>query len=96
MNPKHLTSILLALLALTTTPSTAAPQWWQQIYTPNSNSQITLKDENNNDLTAINNPTADSVRSNANTNTQPPTVVITGGEVNRWSMYYKDRAAGLP
>ncbi|MEM8519091.1 hypothetical protein, partial [Janthinobacterium sp. CAN_S7] len=70
----------LAAIALVShtllTNATAAPQWWQQVYPTNSNSQITLKDENNNNVTAITNPTAAKVKLSANTNTQPPSIII--------------------
>ena len=54
----------------------AAPQWWNQLYSPNSNTQITLKDENNNDVTAITNPTTANVKVTGNTSVQPPSLVI--------------------
>lgn len=59
----------------------AGPQWWQQVYPSNANTQINLKDQNNNTVTAITNPTAANVNISSNTNTQPPTVILqaTGG-----------------
>lgn len=58
------------------TNAIAAPQWWQQVYPSNSNTQITLKDENNNNVTAITNPTAASVKTSVNTSTQSPSIIL--------------------
>ncbi|CAG0975740.1 hypothetical protein RHDC4_01571 [Rhodocyclaceae bacterium] len=69
-------AIIFGLLSVSLTAPAAGPQWWQQIYSSNTNSQITLKDQNNTSVTAITNPTAASVQLNSNTNTQPPTVVV--------------------
>jgi hypothetical protein len=68
--------IISIICLLSFTDALAAPEWWQQLYPSNSNNQVTLKDENNNNLTAITNPTAASVQANVNTSTQPPTVIV--------------------
>lgn len=63
-------------LLLVSAGASAAPQWWQAIYTTNSNNQINLKDENNTSVTAITNPTSANVKLNTNITTQPPTVIV--------------------
>jgi hypothetical protein len=67
----------LVALALTSTSLHAAPpQWYSQLYPSNTNSQITLTDDASNSITAITNPTSASVKTNANINTQPPTIIV--------------------
>jgi len=67
---------IFVFLLTSITDAIAAPQWWQQVYPSNSNSQISLKDENNNNVTAITNPTAASVKTNVNTSTQSPSIIL--------------------
>lgn len=69
-------AFIIFLCVIISSNAWSAPQWWQQVYPSDSNSQITLKDENNNSITAITNPTAASVKTSSTTNTRPPTVVI--------------------
>lgn len=75
---KRATEFILTIFCslVMATNAFSAPQWWQQVYTPNSNGQVTLKDENNINVTAITNPTSAKVKLGANTSTQSPTIVI--------------------
>lgn len=76
-----MTNSIRSLLAVVvcfgyTLSALADPQWYQQLYPSNSNSQINLKDQSGNTVTAIRNPTAATVQLNANNATQPPSVFV--------------------
>lgn len=46
--------------------------------------------------TAAQNPTAANVKPAANIATQPPLLIQKKGVGDRWSLYYTDRAVGIP
>lgn len=73
------------------------PQWTWEAGKQTNNGAITIKSTNGSTTySGTQNPTASAVKINQNVATQPPVVIIQGGGYNRWSMYYQDRAAGLP
>lgn len=75
----------------------AAPQWTWEAGKQTNDGAITIKSTNGaTTYSGTQNPTANAVRINQNAATQPPTIIMPSGSVNRWSMYYADRAAGLP
>ena len=72
------------------------PKWTWEAGKQTNNGAITIKStDGSTTYTGTQNPTASSVKVNKNVATQPPVVIISGG-INRWSLYFADRAAGLP
>lgn len=62
-----------------------------------NNGAITIKSVSTGSYSGLRNPTGVNVKNTQPNVTQPPTVMITTTSApNRWSMYYKDRALGLP
>lgn len=75
----------------------STPQWTWEAGKQTNNGAITIKSINGSTTyTGTQNPTASAVRVNQNAATQPPTIVIPSGGINRWSLYYADRSQGLP
>lgn len=73
------------------------PAWAWDAGSISSNGNIVLKTINGQGTySAVQNPTGNMVKINQTASTQPPTVIIKNVSANRWSMYYKDRVAGLP
>lgn len=70
--------------------------WAHKNGTLTSNGQLTVKSVVSGSYTGSLNPTGVVVKTNQSAVTQPPTVIIKNQSVNRWSMYYGDRASGLP
>lgn len=70
--------------------------WAHQKGVLTSNGAIVVKGVSGSSYTGTQNPSGATVKRNQNAATQPPTVIIQSTAVNRWSMYYKDRAVGLP
>lgn len=65
-----------AILAISALSSSADPQWYNDVYPTNSNSQISLVNQSGGTVTAIRNPTAASVQLNTNTSTRVPSVLV--------------------
>lgn len=90
-------ALAAALLVLTTAAHAAPPQWTWEAGKQANNGAITLKSVSGaTTYSGTQNPTGTAANTNQIAVTQPPTVIIQGSDTNRWSMYYKDRTAGLP
>lgn len=75
----------------------SAPQWTWEAGKQTNNGAITIKSTNGSTTyTGTQNPTGAAAKVNQNAATQPPTIVMPAAGNNRWSLYYKDRAQGLP
>lgn len=94
MNKKLFLTVVTAIVA--TSALADAPKWTWEAGKQTNNGAITIKSTNGSTTySGTQNPTASAVKINQNAATQPPVVII-GGGINRWSMYYADRAVGLP
>lgn len=95
---------IIALFTMITISCTAyaagnssAPQWTWEAGKQTNNGAITIKSTNGSTTyTGTQNPTGSAAKVNQNAATQPPTIVMPAAGNNRWSLYYKDRANGLP
>jgi len=77
--------------------NSSAPQWTWEAGKQTNNGAITIKSTNGSTTyTGTQNPTGSAAKVNQNAATQPPTIVMPAAGYNRWSLYYKDRANGLP
>ena len=87
----------IAMFSVATSAFSTGPQWTYQAGKQTNDGQITVKStDGSTTYTGTQNPTGSSAKVNQTAATQPPTVVVQGGGINRWSLQYKDRAAGLP
>lgn len=94
---KLLLAFAASAVVFSATAFAAEPQWTWEAGKQTNNGSITIKSiDGSTTYTGTQNPTASSVKVNQNAATQPPTIIMPAGGYNRWSMYYKDRAAGLP
>lgn len=69
--------------------------WAHQNGSLSSNGSITVLTLSGGSYTTTQNPAGVLVQSNRSATTQMPTIIINSG-MNGWSMYYRDRAGGLP
>lgn len=69
--------------------------WAHQNGSLSSNGSITVLSLSGGSYTTTQNPAGVLVQSNRSATTQMPTIIISSGN-NGWSMYYRDRAGGLP
>lgn len=91
-------AMLLAVLLLAEAAfaAGASPKWTWEAGKQTNNGSITIKStDGSTTYTGTQNPTASSVKVNKNVATQPPTVIIPPGGINRWSLYWADRTVGV-
>ncbi len=88
----------LMLLGMAGNVIAGSVDWAHQSGKQNNNGSITVKSVQTpgSTYTTTQNPTGTAVKVNQSAATQPPLVIIQNSGVNRWSMYYADRAQGLP
>lgn len=93
-----ITKVALIILAVFSSGAGTAGQvdWAHQNGSISSNGAVTVKSVTSGSYAGTTNPTGVVAKSNQTANTQPPTVIIKTISINRWSMYYTDRAVGLP
>ena len=97
MRISRITAALL-LASVVTTAQATGPTWAWTAGKVQSNGAITLQSSNGSSTyNAVQNPTGATANVNQNAATQPPLIIMQGrGQLNRGSMYYADRSAGLP
>lgn len=96
---KGLSSMVIALFLVSPLANAAGePQWaWTAGKVTSDGSVVVKSKDGLRTYNTTQNPTAASVRVNQNAATQPPLIIMQKtSEYNRWSMYYQDRAVGLP
>jgi hypothetical protein len=86
---KSILSVMITL-SLSDAVNASGPQWWQNIYPSSNNTQVDLKDANNNTVNVLSNPTAANVRVNANNSSQQPSIIIQATSSNQVFSYKDD------